>query len=95
MYDANRDKREGYAQALSEIESMVKKQGWIVRDKDKDSERKGEVWLSLEKPMRFDDMFWVSNAMLQIQDDVFLSEKFPELTWESEPVKVELIVRTI
>ena len=97
MYDENSDKREGYIQALTEMESMVKLHGWIVRDKDQDSYRKGKVWFSREKPKRYDDTVWMRehNDCVMIQEDVFISENFPNITWASDPVHVEILINAI
>ena len=59
--------------------------GWVARDSD------GSLTLWKVKPHRWKDDFWICgeeffSLSLQI---------FPELTWESEPIEVELTIKKI
>lgn len=61
--------------------------GWVARDKEAD-----ELILVLgkEKPSRM-ETYWFAGfswGYTPIHDDIF-----PELTWESEPVEVELTIK--
>lgn len=81
------DKREGYIKCAEEYESLQKIHGWIARD--------GAFrWLCLyyEKPDRCDRQWRDKNEAGYIDLD---PELFPEITWRSEPVEVEFLIRKI
>lgn len=72
--------------------------GWVARDKDVDDYHKGRVHFFRLKPERFEDRAWFllqGDYRMVLQEDVFISDKFPYLTWESEPIKVELTIKKI
>ena len=59
---------------------------WLARDKD------GSLNLHGDKPTRIDD-YWGNldgSGMVYFDD-----EAFPEITWESEPVEGELLIRKV
>ena len=63
--------------------------GYIARDEDK------SLWFHKKKPNRIDMgpqifSWFQSDGQFQLDEDLF-----PSLTWEDEPVKVELIIRQI
>ena len=71
-----------------EIETLPKIKGWIARDKTYD------LHFFSEKPQRniSNDRFgwdnvWVGKKLLVLDCDLC-----PELTWEDEPIKAEIIV---
>ena len=67
----------------------MKLKGWLTRDAD------GELYFYENKPQRALDAFWLGSPR-----EVFISlgesyDGFPEITWESDPVGVELEIRKI
>ena len=92
MYDENRDKREGYIQALTEIESMPMVKGWLVRD-----------WIGnflcffrKGKPITKREGRWEDNDGLTGEIlGAYCSDKIDDLTWDSVPVEAEIIIRTV
>ena len=87
-HDLNYQKREGYTKAIQEIEEQPKIKGWIYREKN------DELYISAQgrKPFRKTDYdFTMSDGwIVELDEDLF-----PELTWESEPVEIELLIRKI
>lgn len=76
---------------------MTKKiKGFVVRDGDYGTGEKGQLFLSFEKPRRFVDRnvkYWhlyPSNKLIQIP-----KEWFPELSFDDEPINVELTIKEI
>jgi hypothetical protein len=86
--DINGKSREGYIKAFLEVESLPKVHGWIAQDKD------GLLGFYSDKPQRFDDKAWWCDpgcyTALALPPD-----SYPEITWESEPIEVELILRKL
>jgi hypothetical protein len=78
--------QEPYIKALQEIESLPKVHGWIARDKD------GLLGFYSDKPQRFDDKAWWCDPGCYTAL-ALPPESYPEITWESEPIEVELIIR--
>jgi hypothetical protein len=75
-----------------------KTKGWVARDKDLDDYHKGRVHFFKLKPERFDDRMWFlleRKYRIELQGDVFISDKFPYLTWEDDPIEVELTIKKI
>lgn len=69
---------------MNEQEYKIK--GWVARDK-----RNNEISVYAEKPLRA-DCWWALNGGGYIT----LNENtFPELTWEDEPIEVELTIKKI
>lgn len=60
--------------------------GWVARDKNND------LYFFTYKPHRTDGVFYseVSEDVLHLNNDMF-----PELSWQSEPIEVELFVKKI
>lgn len=56
-------------------------QGWVARDCD------GDVFLYQNEPDR-NEMFWNGYMMHSLPID-----SFPDLTWESDPIEVEIILK--
>lgn len=88
--NVNRAKRGGYIKALKEIESLPKIKGWVARDEC-------GLLFYRKKPYRYDGIFyshWTDeygpNSEIPLDDSLF-----PELTWEDEPIEVELIIRKV
>ena len=83
-WDDNKYKREGYIKALEELNELPKIEGWVARDKDY------TLAFYTKKPERDTKYWW------HIDGAYPLSLKFfPDLTWDSEPRKVELIIREV
>jgi len=79
-------------EAMHEIadryESLPKIHGWVARDED------GRLCMYGDKPFR--DIFY-GNKTWFVERDLWElpKELFPEITWESEPVEVELLIRKV
>ncbi len=85
--DLNDDKRKGYVKALTEIESLPKIHGWAARDKN------GEIHVFEVEPRRscMEESWWDRDYVsVEIEKD-----SFPDITWESEPTEVELLIRRV
>ena len=83
-------KREGYIKCAEEYESLPKIRGWVARDKN------GSLNLHAFPPKRVYLGIWCCNPLDLNQDNIRLDDKIlPEITWESEPVEVELLIRKI
>lgn len=84
--------REGYIKAIEEIESLPKVKGYVARDKD------GELSFWSVKPMRLtldeDTCRWVVPGACYYLNLAY-TNMFPEITWESEPVEVEFLIREL
>ena len=76
--------REGYIKALEDLEQLPKLEGYVVRDSD------GRLWFYRNgKPYRLDSGYWENASdYIGLQKD-----SLPEITWETEPVECELIIR--
>ena len=85
--DLNKGARDAYQRACEEYESLQKIHGWVARDY-------AFRWLCLynEKPVRCDRQWLDKNEAGYIDLDPKL---FPEITWRSEPVEVEFLIRKI
>lgn len=62
-------------------------QGWVARDND------GDLFFYTDKPRRenavWDEpQYWIGEAYTELNTDLF-----PDLTWESEPEQVEIIIK--
>lgn len=62
--------------------------GWIARDKRADPFWGNGLIFHYSKPKRTGDEWSSETIALHLPDD-----SFPEITWESEPIEVELIIR--
>lgn len=94
-YDWNENERDGYIKALKEIEELPKIKGWVARDKVGWGNSKGWLRLHFRKPERTVRSWDSVNEFLEDESQTLNSDMFPELTWESEPVEVELLIRKI
>ena len=88
-------RREGYIKALKEIEELPKINSWVARDKVGWGNSKGWLRLHFRKPERTIRSWDSANEFLEDESQTLNSDMFPELTWESEPVEVELLIRKI
>ena len=81
-------RREGYTKSLKEINNLPKIEGWIARNKEPDELC---FFPGEEPPTRMVDYWFAGFAWsyTKIQDTL------PELTWEDEPLKVELIINKL
>lgn len=80
--------RNGYIAACKEYESLPKIHGWVARDKN------GELNLFPGEPYRAEGRYlrcWYNDGGFCRID----SKLFPEITWKSEPVEVELLIRKV
>lgn len=91
--DYNAERREGYIKCVKEYESLPKISGWVARDID------GHLQLFTGgKPHQEHNLFWDNSgkrgnyvlSLCNIENEVF-----PEITWESEPRKVELLINIV
>lgn len=74
-----------YALGKQEKEADTVIQGWVARDLD----RALQLWES--KPQRNDitnDEWGMANGIILLPTDLF-----PDLTWESDPIEVEIILK--
>lgn len=55
---------------------------WAARNKN------GDLKLFYNKPFRFDDDKWITTWINWMEID---STLFPDLTWDDEPIEVELV----
>lgn len=90
--DRNKTYREGYIKAIKDIKSLPKTIGWIAKEKD------GTISFFNKKPQRFIDennncTGWYSENGCETA--INFDSDIPELTWESEPLEVELIIRKL
>lgn len=88
-YDWNENEREAYIKALKETESLPKLKGWVARDKN------GEINYFQEYPRRITEdrrNYWWDRDYISMCID---ENSFPELTWEDEPIEVELLIRKL
>lgn len=66
-------------------------QGWVCRDKVWDKELfASDLYLSAEKPKRdeYCGVWTIMGAYMPLN-----TELFPDLTWESDPLEVEIIIK--
>ena len=95
-YDVNEDHRDGYKKALNDIESLPKIKGWVARDNAEHyGNSKGWLRLHFRRPER--EMHqWVSKDEFDVDDSQILNDDMLEkLTWEDEPIEVEILIRKI
>lgn len=76
-----------YALGKQEKDADTVIQGWVGRDKD------GAVYVHKTKPYRGagnhgKPEFWVAEAIVELPQN-----SFPDLTWESEPIKVNISIK--
>lgn len=73
-----------YALGKQEKDADTEIQGWVAKDNDSQG-----LYLYSSMPTREIDM-WNGHGTLLTPLD---SNSFPDLTWESEPIEVELIIK--
>jgi len=67
--------------------------GWITRDKPGYGNSRGWLRLHFRKPEKT-VRDWNSKDEFDVDDSQILNDDmFPNLTWESEPLEVELLIR--
>ena len=86
--DSFSKERYGYIKACEEYESLPKIHGWVARNKEPD-----ELIFAPgdEKPIRM-ATYWFCGFTWSY---VVIKDIFPKITWESEPVEVELLIRKV
>jgi len=84
------ERREGYIKCAEEYESLPKIHGWVARDSVEDNFIGTGLILHHSKPTRVGGE-WSSQTIWAHLP----SKLFPEITWESEPVEVELLIRKV
>ena len=97
-YDVNEDHRGGYKKALNDIESLPKIKGWVARCKWR-CPQELYFYSGDDKPIRCgshvddvnEDFYWDFNH----EAYPLPPTTFPELTWEDEPIEVELLIRKV
>jgi hypothetical protein len=85
-------KREGYIKCAEEYESLPKIHGWIARNKDICGDK---LSFFTQIPQRGTRSWVEPDTMDGLPYEDTPKELFPEVTWESEPVEVELLIRKI
>lgn len=76
-----------------EVVEMIRMQGWMCRDKIWDKElQDSDLCVAMEKPERDQEMgCWVyMGYFIPLK-----TELYPDLTWDDEPVEVEILVNKI
>ena len=93
--------REGYRQALTDISSLPSIKGWIARDPhidnpidNEDKEVSDMIGIYPSKPIRFLDICWDRGAD-GCPPFILPKTMFPEITWDSEPVEVNIIIEKL
>ena len=76
-----KETKESLNQWLSEKDADTVIQGWVARDFD------GDVFLYQNEPDR-NEIAWNGYMMHSLPVD-----SFPDLTWESDPIEVEIIIK--
>lgn len=75
------------------MNEKYKIKGWVARDKNNDLYLH---WTKPEKIMRLNQFVaWRNPHDLMEPIQRLSSNLFPELTWESEPIEVELIIKKL
>lgn len=64
--------------------------GWVCRDKVRNEPFTSDLFIVLEKPTRVEEWGKWCDCGDYIELD---SNLFPDLTWESEPLEVEIIIK--
>lgn len=82
--------REGFRKACEEYESLPKIRGWVARDSVEDGFCGTGLILHDSKPTRTRGEWSSMTIAMHLP-----SKMFPEITWESEPVEVELLIRKV
>ena len=105
--DINTGHREGYKKALNDIESLIKVKGWIARSQGSDWIKKdgkqvliennynGALSFYSQKPTRGK---WMWDSMTGTHIIISMPGNptcFEELSWEDEPIEVELLIRKV
>lgn len=58
-------------------------QGWVARDGN------GNLWAYTHKPIRSDKPYWLG----EVADFTLSNDMLPTLTWESDPLQVEITIK--
>ena len=105
--DINTGRREGYKRALNDVESLIKVKGWVARSQGSDwveKDRKqvliennynGELSFYSKKPTRGKCMWDSMNGTHFIISNHGNPTCFEELSWEDEPIEVEILIRKV
>lgn len=80
------ERREGYIKCAEEYESLPKIRGWVARD------HSGIIKIHECKPYKNENCGIWDNMDTRI---IITRSLFQEITWESEPVEVELLIRKV
>lgn len=82
--------RQAYIKCAEEYESLPKIHGWVARDSVEDAFIGTGLILHHSKPTRTGGEWSSLTIAMHLP-----SKMFPEITWESEPVEVELLIRKV
>lgn len=87
---------EGCKKALNYIKSLPKIKGWVARDNAEHyGNSKGWLRLHFRRPER-EIHQWVSKDEFNVDDSQILNDDmFEKLTWEDEPIEVEILIRKV
>ena len=80
----------GIKETLNEINELPKLHGWVARDSYEDAMNGVGLILHHTKPIRCNGEWSNMTIALHLPWNMF-----PEITWEDEPVKVELLIKKI
>jgi len=83
-------KREGYIKALTEIEELPKIKGWVARDSVENVFNGNGLILHHSQPWRCGGEWSSQTIAMHLPSNLF-----PEISWEDNPVEVELLIRKI
>jgi hypothetical protein len=73
-----------YALGKQEKDADTVIQGWVARDSNPH-----RLYVYYRKPIRLSDMWTALDESFEIDSNLL----FPDLTWESEPEEVEIIIK--
>lgn len=78
-----------YPGELKDTDTVI--QGWVVRDREIDTKLfSSDLFLGFEKPTRIEEWGKWADMGDYIELD---SNLFPDLTWDDDPIEVELIIK--
>ena len=88
VIDSNARERVAYIKALTELNELPKIEGWVAREDH--VLNNGGLYLFANRPTRNGRYGWDGYILRKFDDS-----DYPEITWDSEPVKVELIINKL
>lgn len=83
---------DGYIKACEDYKSLPKIHGWVARNKEICG---GRLSFFTKKPQRGTRSWLEPDTMEDLPYEGLPKDMFPEISWESEPVEVELLIRKV